>query len=106
MARDASRALGDPPGAVDARLAMAVRPLLLCLQLGDRGTRVPRHPVDRRRAVGTLLRDPRQYLDRRAFLYDHVPCGAEVGSGRALRGGGDRWRDLVAEALVHYASDD
>ena len=93
VARHAARPMGDPAGPVDARLAVAVRPVLLGLQLCHRGARRRPYPVDRRRALGALLGDPRQHLDRRALLHDHVSRGAQIGAGRALRGRGDRRRD-------------
>ena len=56
--------------------------------------------------LGALLGDPGERLDRRAVLHDHVPGGAEVGARAALRGRGDRRRQLVAADLVRHAADD
>src|SRR6185295_1129385 len=106
VARDAAGAVGDPAGHELPRLAVAVRPVLQRLQLGARALRRWPGPVDRRCLLGALLSDPRQRLDRRAVLHDHVPRRAQVGAGPALRGGSHRRRQLVAAYVVHHAADD
>src|SRR5262249_8483221 len=106
VARHAAGAVGDPAGHELPRLAVAVRSVLLGLQLDPREVRHRPGGVDRRRLLGALLGDPRQRVDRRAVLHDHVPGGAEIGARAALRGGGDRRRQLVAAHVVHHAADD
>ena len=87
-------------------LAVAVRPVLLGLQLDLRPYRPAQDLVARRGRLGALLGHPGERLGRRPVLHDHVPGGAEVGARAALRGGLDRRRHLVAAHLVRDPADD
>src|SRR6516164_8397764 len=106
VARHAVGALGDPAGDELSRLAMAVRSFLQRVQLALAPGQHRSRCLDRRRQLGALLRHSGQCLDRRAVLHDHVSGGAEIGSRAALRGGGDRRRQLVAAHVVRDAAHD
>src|SRR5262249_20869822 len=106
MARQAAGAVGDSAGDELPRLAVAVRPVLQRVQLDPRQARRRAGAVDRRRLLGALLGHSRQRLDRRAVLHDHVSRRAQVGARAALRGRGDRRRQLVAADVVRDAADD
>ncbi len=84
--------VGDPAGALHARLVVDVRSFLFLAELDPGRLRRPDDPVAGRAVVGARLRHHRQRVVRRAVLHDHVPGGAEVGARAAVRSGGDRRR--------------
>src|SRR5262249_50213238 len=106
MARHAAGAVGDPAGHELPRLAMVVRPVLQRVQLDPGEVRRRADRVGRGRRLGAVLGHSGQRVDRRAVLHDHVPGGAQIGAGAALRSRRHRRRQLVAAPVVHHAADD
>src|SRR6201987_1802811 len=85
---------------------MAVRPVLLRVQLGLRPSRHPRGGMARQPLLGTLLRDPRERVGRIALLHDHVSRGTKIGTRAVARGRSNRWCQLATKDLVHQPADD
>ena len=84
MARHAAGAVGDPAGAVDARLVVDVRSHQFGVQLHAEEPGLRLDPLAERSLLGALFGDPGQRLVRRAVLPDHVSGRAEIGARAAL----------------------
>src|SRR5262249_44199275 len=106
MAGHAAGAVGDPARALDAVLVVAVRPDPQRVQLCHRGVRRRPDRLARQSLLGALLGDSCQSVVRRAVLSHHVPRRAQIRAGRALRGGADRRRQLLAALRPHHLPDD